>query len=407
MTPTPATPERDVETRLPFTQHEHDAFATVCFTAMRTHEVFQPARMRLSFDDLRKMSRELANVMLRWSAEREPRKETARNIALSDALREAKAKIAGLEADRNDWMNGSVSLTQQVTSLRAELDGLRNGVVNDEAVERGYLAAIAFLESPPRALSEDADGEDLYDEMHKAVRIALAAALQGDTPMIIHNGDHAEFERDHANVAPKDRPDWPLPSFDAKDWAEAFVKLHGGDEGLMLAWFANALMRGYDERQAPPEDLNQKAMHGQCGEHGEPYATLEIFRREDGGFRLRSPDVIGLIKSGPTLAWCLGDLAEIIPDLIAANGRLPKSSERPISRDSVRSEALEEAAKACDEIANCYHADAKHYKEYSEFKAADASRQKASSAMKCADAIRALSQPQASETTGPKLEGEG
>lgn len=64
---------------------------------------------------------------------------------------------------------------------------------------------------------------------------------------IIMNGDHADFEAEHANTKPEDRPDWPLPSFDARDWAKAFVKMHGGDEELMLTWFANALMRGFDE----------------------------------------------------------------------------------------------------------------------------------------------------------------
>ena len=48
-------------------------------------------------------------------------------------------------------------------------------------------------------------------------------------------------------------PNWPLPSFDARDWAKAFVETaakngHPGiDEAWMLTWFANALMRGYDE----------------------------------------------------------------------------------------------------------------------------------------------------------------
>lgn len=48
-------------------------------------------------------------------------------------------------------------------------------------------------------------------------------------------------------------PNWPLPSFDARDWAKAFVEIatkngHAGlDEGWMLTWFANALMRGFDE----------------------------------------------------------------------------------------------------------------------------------------------------------------
>ena len=40
---------------------------------------------------------------------------------------------------------------------------------------------------------------------------------------IVLNGDHAEYERDNEGVPPKERSDWPLPSFDgAKIWAEAF-----------------------------------------------------------------------------------------------------------------------------------------------------------------------------------------
>ena len=73
-------------------------------------------------------------------------------------------------------------------------------------------------------------------------------------PTIV-NGDHAEFELEHANTPPEERPDWPLPSFDARDWAKAFmVKVMAKvdptnplDEHTMVTWFANALMRGYDE----------------------------------------------------------------------------------------------------------------------------------------------------------------
>ena len=32
----------------------------------------------------------------------------------------------------------------------------------------------------------------------------------------------------------------------AERWAEEFVALHGGDKGLMIAWFANAIMCGWD-----------------------------------------------------------------------------------------------------------------------------------------------------------------
>ena len=78
---------------------------------------------------------------------------------------------------------------------------------------------------------------------------------------VILNGDHAEFEREHANTKPEDRPDWPLPSFDARDWAAAFCKIaneHGFknakgeviDKDWMIGWFANALMRGFDEHAA-------------------------------------------------------------------------------------------------------------------------------------------------------------
>ena len=50
------------------------------------------------------------------------------------------------------------------------------------------------------------------------------------------------------NNPSRDDPTWPLPSFDARDWAEAFCKQYPGmDEKLILSWFASALMRGYDE----------------------------------------------------------------------------------------------------------------------------------------------------------------
>lgn len=81
---------------------------------------------------------------------------------------------------------------------------------------------------------------------------SLDAALRFfEAPMIIHNGDHLEFELKHAETKPEDRPDWPLPSFDARDWAKAFCKINPEmSEDIMLTWFANALMRGFDEGTA-------------------------------------------------------------------------------------------------------------------------------------------------------------
>jgi len=65
---------------------------------------------------------------------------------------------------------------------------------------------------------------------------------------IIYNGDHLEYELENQNTPPEERSDWPLPSFNAVDWAKAFCKHFPQiDEGLMIAWFANALQRGFDE----------------------------------------------------------------------------------------------------------------------------------------------------------------
>lgn len=44
-------------------------------------------------------------------------------------------------------------------------------------------------------------------------------------------------------------------SFDAQKWAKAFMERFGEnrgeiDEAVMIGWFANAIMRGYDEAQS-------------------------------------------------------------------------------------------------------------------------------------------------------------
>ena len=56
-------------------------------------------------------------------------------------------------------------------------------------------------------------------------------------------------------------PSWPLPSFDARDWAEAFCKRYPMiDDGVALGWFANALMRGYDQASVlAPEQQQAEA----------------------------------------------------------------------------------------------------------------------------------------------------
>jgi hypothetical protein len=90
---------------------------------------------------------------------------------------------------------------------------------------------------------------------------------------IIFNGDHA---------------DWPLPSFDAHDWAAAFCKIANGfgfkdsegkpiDEGWMISWFANALMRGYDEHAGKASGMVE-ALH----DIAEPVQALQRMAEADG-----------------------------------------------------------------------------------------------------------------------------
>ncbi|HEY0684735.1 MAG TPA: hypothetical protein VGD45_20530 [Steroidobacter sp.] len=63
------------------------------------------------------------------------------------------------------------------------------------------------------------------------------------------NGDQLQHEIDNAGVPLDQRSDYPYCSFDAEDWAKAFVLQNPGfDIDLARAWFAAALMRGYDQR---------------------------------------------------------------------------------------------------------------------------------------------------------------
>jgi hypothetical protein len=78
------------------------------------------------------------------------------------------------------------------------------------------------------------------------------------------NGDRLEYELANTGIPADQRSDWPLPSFDARDWASAFCERnHGADESVMIAWFANALMRGFDEGVARAANPPQPRSTGQ------------------------------------------------------------------------------------------------------------------------------------------------
>lgn len=128
---TPA-PELDVEAiaPLPFTAEERKAFVDICFTAMRRNSEFQKARIHLSFEDLRNMSAALANLMLRWQAERAPRKERAEIIAYEESLRSAREEIERLKAKLSDE---TVSHGYTLGKLGTEIE---LGVEAREEIER-------------------------------------------------------------------------------------------------------------------------------------------------------------------------------------------------------------------------------------------------------------------------------
>jgi hypothetical protein len=53
------------------------------------------------------------------------------------------------------------------------------------------------------------------DTLRRRRRVLAMPTLQKDHTMIIHNGDHLQYEIDNANTPLRERSDWPLPSFDA------------------------------------------------------------------------------------------------------------------------------------------------------------------------------------------------
>ena len=70
-------------------------------------------------------------------------------------------------------------------------------------------------------------------------------------------GEAARLSPEELRAKYRDDPNWPIQSFDARDWAEKFSKLTGMDEAWALTWFANALMRGFDEGM-----MRARASHG-------------------------------------------------------------------------------------------------------------------------------------------------
>jgi hypothetical protein len=130
----------------------------------------------------------------------------------------------------------------------------------------------------------------------------------------ILNGDHAQYELDNRDTPPEERSDWPYPSFDARDWAKAFCKRNpGSDEEHMVAWFANALMRGYDqpraERQLSPQptDALVKAVEGLS------YLTVAYGNGVPEGQYLPRDEVLTLLRQHAQPSPPSGERSALLP----------------------------------------------------------------------------------------------
>lgn len=119
--------------------------------------------------------------------------------------------------------------------------------------------------------------------------------------MIIHNGDHAEYEIENSGTPREERADWPYPSFDAMDWAKAFVKHNPSfDVDTALAWFAGALMRGFDEnRSRAAKQVNRPEFQRYAlGQDYDPKSSdVYAIVRDSGGEHYCSKEVDEWIES--------------------------------------------------------------------------------------------------------------
>ena len=80
-----------------------------------------------------------------------------------------------------------------------------------------------------------------------------------------------------------------LSTTDASVWAKEFVKLHGGDEDLMIAWFANMWAATHDPLQIEIEELRNRT---EASEHNFAIEHDEVKRlsAENTQLRMRIED---------------------------------------------------------------------------------------------------------------------
>lgn len=108
-----------------------------------------------------------------------------------------------------------------------------------------------------------------------------------------------------------------LSTTDASVWAKEFVKLHGGDEDLMIAWFANMWAATHDPLQIEIEELRNRteaSEHNFAIEHDEvKRLSAEVSKAK----MLRCPDNPGGIHRWNGDGQCL-ECCNYATDLLEA-----------------------------------------------------------------------------------------
>jgi len=212
----------------------------------------------------------------------------------SDArvLKERDARIAELEEEAREsrifkgqadaWMavfNALKSVRPGFTKVGNSgmgNSGMDSAVTAIRELARERDAASARIAELENELRRALDGTVFHEKQAHEARAERDAALRaleeyqnGIGPMGSKGKGPGGDSRPNGEAGDKEAPSNPLPpapiplgadekpfdqTMDAKLWAQEFVRrFPAHDEGLMLAWFANAIMRGYDTARAKYE----------------------------------------------------------------------------------------------------------------------------------------------------------
>jgi hypothetical protein len=132
--------------------------------------------------------------------------------------------------------------TEREELLAKELHGAVDCVYMDESARRELHAAI---DKTIAARLPDAQSNTSWDDYNAAYMDGLLAGSLS-----------AKADAQPVAQCVQGLPDWDFQSMDAKVWTDAFIARYPHmDWGVMIGWFANAMMAAFDEatRRASPQ----------------------------------------------------------------------------------------------------------------------------------------------------------